>query len=142
MQSSAESVLGTMFFTDPISAPDIAIENGLRATLDFRGAPPGRFELLISSSAAREIAANFLGSGPDEISGEQVEDVVREMANMLCGSVLSQLECDSTFDLSAPQIVSDVPSETGLASEAYRRAFQLETGGIALCLELFPNTRR
>ncbi len=57
---------------------------------------------------------------------------------MLCGSVLSQLECDSTFDLSAPQIVSDVPSETGLASEAYRRAFQLETGGIALCLELFP----
>jgi chemotaxis protein CheY-P-specific phosphatase CheC len=131
-----------MFFADPVSAPNIAIEDGLRARLEFRGAPPGRFELLVSRTAAREIAANFLGLAPDEISDEQVGDVVREMTNMLCGSVLSQLECDSTFDLSAPRIVCDVPSEAGLASEAYRSAFELETGGLALCLELFRNTQQ
>jgi hypothetical protein len=64
------------------------------------------------------------------------------MTNMLCGSVLSQLECDSTFDLSAPQIVCDAPSETGLASETYQRAFELETGGLALCLQLFRNLQQ
>ncbi len=144
LQSSAESVLGTMFFADPIGAAEIAVDNGLRATLEFEGAPSGRFELTVAREAAAEIAANFLGLPPDEVSAEQIGDVVREMTNMLCGSALSQLECDSTFELSAPRIVAGCPPETaaaGIAGDTYRRAFELETGGLAICLELFRSTR-
>jgi CheY-specific phosphatase CheX len=141
LESSTEAVLGTMFFADAMPGSGVCpIENGMRAELEFHGAPPGRFTLEVSLDTAREIAANFLGLSPVELSQGQTCDVIREMANMVCGSVVSSLERDSTFDLAAPRILSEPSGET--SGHVFRRSFEIDGGGLEVCLELYPDNSR
>jgi hypothetical protein len=55
-----------------------------------------------------------------ELSQARAGDVVCELANMLCGSVLSRIGADFTFDLSHPEIVGD----------------EIKTPDTSLCFEL------
>ena len=141
LESSTEAVLGTMFFADALpGSGECPIENGVRAALEFHGMQPGRFTLEVSLEAAREIAANFLGLTPVELSQGQTCDVIREMANMVCGSVVSSLERDSTFDLAAPRILPEPSAVT--SGHVFRRSFEIDGGGLEVCLELYPDSSR
>ncbi|MEO8657340.1 MAG: chemotaxis protein CheX [Bryobacteraceae bacterium] len=132
VEESLTGVLETMFFTSVLgdftgeTAPD-----KITATLSFNGEPSGSFWLAVSRPLAREMAANFLGCD-DEIEEQQSEEVVRELANMVCGSVLSRVENHSRFDLSEPVVVQEAPSAT------LHRVFEVENGTVEIGLNTQP----
>ncbi len=108
LQEAVHEVLETMFFVRELedrpgdgseTPPDLA------AALEFEGKPSGRLTLTLAGHAARAVAADFLGAEEDELSDLQVEEVACELANMVCGSVLSRTESDTRFRLAAPQIL-------------------------------------
>lgn len=132
---SAAEVLETMFFTslseDAVSSP--LGEDSMSAILSFRGSPSGRFGIRVSPLTARRIAASFLAQEEEELTETQTGEVIGELANMLCGSVLSRLEKDSRFELSHPEIATSAgPSEAG----AIDRVFVLEEGPLEAWLAL------
>jgi CheY-specific phosphatase CheX len=107
LSDAAIEVLESMFFTSVLEATDSvehSVEGWVSAQLSFRGTPPGRFGIRTSPEASRKLAASFLGQEEDSITETQFGDVICEMANMLCGSVLSRLEKDSLFELSQPKV--------------------------------------
>lgn len=110
LAGAAQTVLETMFFTTVVE-PDEAEESPpagdlVSARVRFRGRPDGMMLVTLPQSAARAIAATFLGVDEDDgLSEAQVDGVIREMANMICGAALSWLERDATFHLESPELV-------------------------------------
>jgi hypothetical protein len=107
LSESAQKTLETMFFAVPESVSMDPLRPAgelIAASLVFQGAPPGRFGLLVSEPLAMSLALNFTG-GEDIVSLPlaQVAGVMGELANMLCGVVLSELESYNNFDLGAPE---------------------------------------
>src|SRR5262249_49805087 len=99
MVEAVTAVLETMCFA--MVSPEEAVENAesLAAALltyvqvSFSGARRGRFILASSRDAARVLAPDFLGLDPgEEPSDSGVEEVLAELANMICGATLSRLD--------------------------------------------------
>ena len=137
LADSAAAVLENMFFTTPTGDADPA-ENPqgpwMSARLSFHGNPSGRFGIRTPLETGRKIAASFLGVEEDTVTESQAGEVICELANMLCGSVLSRLEEGIRFELSHPELDSDEAAcpEGPTAS----RLVGLEEGPLALWLEL------
>ena len=97
----------------PVRASEIAVR------LTFHGEPAGSLTLHLSSAAASPIAADFLGADEESVTGQQTAEVVCELANMICGSVLSRVESAAPFHLSAPQIVPSLEQPGGPCTTRY-----------------------
>jgi CheY-specific phosphatase CheX len=128
LSASAREVLETMFFTDV--AGDTPEQGdgtpaGLVAGLRFNGERPGEFRIAVTPEAAKTIAANFLGTD-EEVPEARVAEVTCELANMICGSVLSRLERDLAFDLSHPELISGEAAAAWSAGST--RTFDLGNG--------------
>jgi CheY-specific phosphatase CheX len=102
-------VLDSMYFTtvleishppdqQPAPAPD-----ALAFSLRFQGDVHGTFGISLSLSMARTLASNFLGEEERDLTEAEVAEVVGELTNMLCGSILSRVIGTSKFALSHPQ---------------------------------------
>jgi len=76
------------------------------AHLTFEGDPSGALTLTVKASAARSVAADFLAAEEPDLSEQEIGEVVCELANMICGSVLSRVESSATFRLASPRIVA------------------------------------
>jgi hypothetical protein len=101
--NAATEVLETMFFVDVL--PEGGPEDGasmLSAELQFQGRVSGRFGVRVPLPGGRVMAANFLGS--EQASEVQAGQVLCELANMLCGSVLSRIEEEARFELGHPEL--------------------------------------
>lgn len=137
LRDSVDEVLEKMFFAETLGeAPDASQPGGSRADelhvqLSFQGEPPGVMCLLLTTAAARQIAADFLGIDEIEISEKQVSEVVCELANMICGSVLSRAESAATFHLGVPEIVA-LATEPAQALSNTRYCVQLSNGRLAV----------
>jgi CheY-specific phosphatase CheX len=129
---SASEVLEAMFFagvTEEVSQP---VGNALiSAELTFHGNPAGRFGIQIAHATGRVIAASFLGLDEAEVSEEQIVDVVCELTNMICGSVLSRVEAGARFELMHPEIDSR-NADWRLAKNAVGATFGVEDGSVTL----------
>jgi CheY-specific phosphatase CheX len=137
LSDAAAEVLESMFFTtlmEDSETSENAPARWISARLSFHGKPPGRFGVRIPQETARKIAASFLGLEEDAITGTQVGEVVCELANMLCGSVLSRLEKETRFELSQPEI--EAPEAVCPADATACRALLLEEGPVKLWLQL------
>lgn len=130
-----ETVLETMFFASPWGPAGEDSDAGqprVAAKLAFRGSPSGELALSITTAAIRPLAAGFLGE--DEVTEQQVGEMACELANMLCGSVVSYLETKMSFALGSPRLVTP---EAALAGEAdARRSFEMEHGTLTVVLRL------
>jgi CheY-specific phosphatase CheX len=105
LSASVEEVLERMFFVRSFDdAPGDGEPRWISAGLRFEGDPPGAMQLRLSAAAARSIAADFLAAEEADLTEAQVEEVICELANMICGSVLSRVESQTTFRLSSPWI--------------------------------------
>jgi CheY-specific phosphatase CheX len=137
LRDAAQQVLETMFFVVPSEAPAGAAEAGgprLAARIAFRGEPPGVFAVSLPEPAARTIAANFLGAETEsELPFESVWEVVAELANMICGSVLSRLETESKFELDAPEALAG--GEDPHAGRTQVESLDLEGGVLTASIE-------
>jgi CheY-specific phosphatase CheX len=101
-------VLDAMYFTTVLEAtPEETISppspGDFAFMLQFRGEVSGSFGLQLSGSTACSLAANFLGEDEGELPVNEVAEVVGELANMLCGSVMSRVETARKFVLSHPE---------------------------------------
>jgi CheY-specific phosphatase CheX len=125
-QAIAET-LEKMFFVSWLDEPAAGAtsQREFAARLEFEGSPSGRLTLRIAAPAARSIAADFLGETELAPSERRVEEVICELANMICGSVLSRVENARDFRLGAPRLI---PS-AGLVRAPGAVAHAVETGG-------------
>ncbi|MBV8728817.1 MAG: chemotaxis protein CheX [Acidobacteriia bacterium] len=105
-----EEVLEQMFFVRPFdddpNSSDSPSCPHLMAEVDFTGEPSGHLMLSLSSRAARSIAADFLAEDERVLSEQQIGEVVCELANIICGSVLTRVESRTLFRLASPKLVS------------------------------------
>ena len=136
LSSGAEEALETMFFTASLEPPDSFVEmpaDCVCARMKFQTTGAGTFWLGIEPETARRIAANLTGVEPEELSSGEAEQTVCELANIICGSMLSKTE--TTFRLNTPELVSvpDKPTEQGSAT--YRRCIHSELGNLFLSLK-------
>jgi CheY-specific phosphatase CheX len=109
LHESLVDVLEKMFFISILDeSPDSTTlpEEDMAVRLSFEGKPSGSLTVQLNRFVARSIAADFVGAEPVELSDSQVGEVMCELANMICGSVLSRVESAVTFRLGAPEIVA------------------------------------
>ena len=100
------AVLETMFFAEATPAPEAEATTAfIKARVAFHGRPSGILTVSLSAATARVLATGFLGEDEECLDDAQPGEIVCELANMLCGSLLSQMESKEIFDLASPQLV-------------------------------------
>ena len=115
----------------------------LACRLSFFGDPNGSFGVQVPEATSRMIAANFLGEDEQDLSSGQVMEVLCEISNMICGSILGQLNPKRTFALSSPvlDLHTDAPSElAGLDADRIRQTYALDEGAFHAWLEVEANS--
>jgi hypothetical protein len=135
--TAATDVLESMYFTSVMGLSELPVTGpGWTAQLEFKGELSGSFRLGMSAETARLLAANFFGEEESEVNETAVADMVGEMANMVCGSVLSRMETESHFKLSHPVVEATEDQAKGMERIEGRVHQLLETdsGVLALCL--------
>jgi CheY-specific phosphatase CheX len=132
LRQSVEDVLEKMFFIRSLGE---AVEPGLpegdvKAHLTFDGEPSGSLTLRVTRGAARSISADFLGAEEGDLNEQQVGEVVCELANMICGAVLSRVESAVTFRLAQPELgEGDEPGEPAPEASGQNALHCVEIGG-------------
>jgi CheY-specific phosphatase CheX len=139
VSETVNGVLETMFFSSPLGPAEP--ESGaavLAARLAFHGNPSGTLEVCLSEASARLLAAGFLGEDDETLTDSQPGEVVCELANMLCGSLVSKLETDESFDLTSPELVpaGGEPATDSEAPPIARQSFEVENGILTVTLHL------
>ncbi len=139
LSGAVDTVLETMFFAATLGPAESETNpEVLEARLAFRGNPSGTLGVRLSPASARVLAAGFLGEDEETLSDSQLGEVVCELANMLCGSLVSKLEDQESFALASPELVP-AGSEAAAGSEASptaRQSFELENGIITVTLHI------
>jgi CheY-specific phosphatase CheX len=107
IRECSSEVLDTMYFSTVLSSAPLETttsdtEDLLSYSLQFVGEVSGRFGVHLDWKTARTLAANFLGENDSDISCSDITEVVGELANILCGSVMSRVEGAYSFTLSHP----------------------------------------
>lgn len=131
--SAAQQTLETMFFASIMGDRETPPEEpAVGVRVSFHGSPSGALGLSLTSGAARAMAGNFLGAEDEEaLSEAQIGEVLRELANMICGAVLSQIESGSTFDIHPPEPLTE---GTQAPAGAVVRSFDLDNGALRVWL--------
>ncbi|MEO8369926.1 MAG: chemotaxis protein CheX [Candidatus Solibacter sp.] len=125
LAAAVTDVLESMFFIETFEESSESPEApATEVEIRFDGDPPGRFQMRLAPEAAQCFAADFLGEDAGSVSERQSADVALELANMICGAVLSRLESSACFRLDSPRIVL----AGGLAEAAEASRFTVETG--------------
>jgi len=132
--SVSAEVLETMFFTEALA---VECEHGWVAgaasvLVNFDGSHSGQMWLALTPDAVPPIASAFLGLEAAETSKEQRSQVICELANILCGAVLSSLWPESRLLLDAPQLIAPECGGQGV----WHCCLALEEGAIAIWIRL------
>ena len=132
IEAAVTEAFEDMFFTIVLGGPSAGAPleaDAAGAQVEFTGEENGRLAIKLSQNAAVEAAANFLGEQPGDVSSDQIDAVVRELANIVCGSALSRWRGDALFHLTPPvRIALDLPP----ARNAQELRFELEQGSLAV----------
>jgi len=138
LAAAVADVLESMFFIETLGeSSEAPEEQAIAVEIRFEGDPPGVFQLRLTPDAAESIATNFLGEDAGAVSPRQTSDVALELANMICGAVLSRLESSACFRLDSPRMV--VAGELGEA-EATRITVETGDGKLTAAIQLEGRT--
>lgn len=104
--AAVPDVLETMFFELLAEAPEVGslppAEPLDTARVDFEGTARGYLVVAAPSGLSASLAGAFLAVDDQGAPASNIEFVLGELANMLCGSVLGRFQPDGTFRLSTP----------------------------------------
>ncbi len=142
LTESVETVLETMFFVLPEGDTEVVVYHQesplLHVGLTFRGEWCGTLELTAPLNSAKALASSFAGvSEPEEVTEEEAAEVIRELANMVCGSTLSRLAGNKIFDLDSPRMLdSPISSSDAPSTTTTTRILNLGFGVVAFTLKI------
>ena len=142
LRSSAGQVLVTMFFSSvEQTAPAASLDGGLSASISFSGSIAGRFAIALSPEAAMNVSNNFLGLMGEAIGRTEQEQVVRELANMVCGRFLSRFEPNGRFDLGTGVAIpggrfAEFAAQLESKTPVVQAALQLDVGAAKMMLSM------
>src|ERR1022692_4645071 len=140
LSSAVAEVLDCMFFLEvlaEIAEPPPQAET-VTVQVSFDGDPPGYFQMRIARPAANAVAADFLGEELESLTDRQSTDVTLELANMICGAVLSRIESRAAFRLGSPEVVAD---DTVQPNSGEENRCTVETGSGPLTVAIQMETR-
>jgi CheY-specific phosphatase CheX len=131
----AAQVLETMFFEEavPTACDHAWLSTAVSVHVSFEGSHQGEFLLSVSPDTARSIASGFLGLDPEEMTGTQPGDVILELANILCGALMSSLWPESALSLGSPELAGAEHAFLG----AMHCCFRLPDGMVAVSIGVF-----
>ena len=127
------SVLESMFFSEAEEScePSRGMDD-LRARVSFSGEVCGVLGIRISERSARSLAASFLGEAEELLSDAQIAQVICELANILCGWIVSKEDWRGVWELGSPELLSADEAEL----EGVEESFSLDGGGLTVSLSL------
>lgn len=124
-------------FANPDEVEPSADESVIRASICFEGPFDGELVLTSTASAVPALAANMMGEDdPSACSSKQVLDAFGELANVICGNLLSRMAGpDPVFNLKSPRIAdepaADVPPEGTVTGKVH-----LDEGVVTVTLRI------
>ena len=134
---AAQSVL-EMMCSSPVlrdeEFPPANVRNPILVELRFAGRVGGRFALAVDLPTGEFLAKSFMGL-PEPVERGQVVDVLTELANMLCGQFLGQLNFEESFDLTSPKEVTQAhlaAQNESLPGTSYQRTVFLDAGAMSM----------
>jgi CheY-specific phosphatase CheX len=133
LATAMDSVLEQMFFVMDLAETETggaSSTSSLHARVRFAGEPSGWLDVEVEREAAMAMAADFLAVDAADLTAAQVQDVVLELANMLCGAALSRLEEGGLMRLSAPEALPG--PETPDTPAAAARSVHVGTGVVTV----------
>jgi CheY-specific phosphatase CheX len=112
--STVLNIFETMFFTfleplegtsdeDSFPSKDSEAARWLTADIRFNGGQSGSLSIYLPWELGEVMAQNFLGFEEDRVMEEQVNDMARELANMVCGNLFSTLDKMGIVFLDTPK---------------------------------------
>lgn len=134
LAEAAQDVLETMFFAavdDEAELSEAELGDKSGAEVRFHGAWSGRLQIRLAAATAEAIAADFLGEEPGELQPLQVDYVLDELVNMVCGAALGRIDSDGLFDLEGPRRISG--EEFGLEPGPVFSLVPLDSGPVEIC---------
>ena len=112
------------------------------ATVGFAGTLSGYVSLCVSHDAALEIAQALLGSAADE-AGAHVRDAAGEMANMIAGSVRTQMtDKGETLGISTPIVTVGTDFSTAALRDVSQAVCPFKMGAQSLFVYLVLQGRK
>ncbi len=75
--------------------------------LNFRTSSDGLFYLFIPEDDALDASSSFLAVNRDQVTAEQMKDIVKEILNMIGGRALSMEDPSGNFSLGIPEFISE-----------------------------------
>ena len=134
IEPAVTAVLETMFFSELLgpSGPDSSPAN-LAVRVPFSGEVSGVLEIRISRASACSLAASFLGESEESLAESQAAQVVCELANMLCGWIVSKPGSQGCFDLGSPELLAN-QNECPMGLPASQQSFAVENGTLTVSL--------
>ena len=114
MKTSISEVFETMFYLPlEFDTPEaVKIKENLNAAdmvacrIDFNGSFSGRFTLFIPRELALMMTENFMAESRENIDEEHLDQMVKEIINMVAGNTFSHLDDQVQFKLSIPQRIN------------------------------------
>jgi CheY-specific phosphatase CheX len=140
LSESVPAVLESMCFltvqgTGETAMATSAEPSWVSGTLSFTGDVAGKFGVSAPADTARVLAANFLGEEEGNVTSDQVDEVMREVSNIICGAVLAQTGLERPFDLTTPTPKAYAASGAG-EGETVAQMFHLDEGKFLAWLEV------
>jgi CheY-specific phosphatase CheX len=134
LEPAVTAVLETMFFSESLGPPGPESNAAsVEVCVSFSGDVSGILEVRISKASARSLAASFLGESEESLAESQIAQVVCELANMLCGWIVSKPEFHGCFELGSPELLSP-QNKRALGIPAYQQSFAVENGTLTVSL--------
>ncbi|HTS16048.1 MAG TPA: chemotaxis protein CheX [Verrucomicrobiae bacterium] len=116
---------------DSLESAPTGADEGLKTTIRFEGKQCGTLTLIAPKEFCQGMAANVLGMDPGQIVESNGEDALKELANVVCGTLTWTLFGDrEVFHLSIPSVVTLKMSEAA--------ALLADKNGVALMVEGQP----
>jgi len=130
----AGEVLETMFFTEAMTAECEHgwLSSAVSVQVAFTGSHFGEMWLAVGEEAVPPIASAFLGLDPEESNEMERSQVILELANILCGAILSSMWPESRLQLEAPKLVA----WTSEAERGWHCCLELPEGRMAISIHL------
>jgi CheY-specific phosphatase CheX len=115
-----------------------ALEPFLTARIAFAGPFDGVVQVSLPRALAAGLAAAFCGFLPEDLDEVQIADFAGELANMVCGSWLTQSHRAERFGLAAPVVVRATAAGVDADLRAQTAAVGVVVNDAPIAIALVP----